>query len=101
MKVTTGMKKREEIVVCMRDMVFVVCGTVLVIAGHIWFGVAAFICAGFRFEIGNYVVFARAIRKYSGKVRTMRETVDRIVSTAKDKGLMSEEMVKAYRETVK
>ena len=99
METRTGIKRRDEIAVSVRDMVFVACGTVLIITGHLYFAIAAFLCAAFRFEIGNAVVFAKAIRAHASVVR--ESITGRIISTALKKGLLTEEEVAKYIKDLK
>ena len=96
----TVFKRRDELVVCIRDMVFLVCGVVLIITGHVYWAIAAFIGALFRMEIGNIITFAKVMRRYKSQVRTMREVTNRIVNTAEEKGVLAKEEVDFYRKTL-
>ena len=100
MKTKTGLERRDEAVVCFRDMVFVVCGTALVITGHIYWAIPAFIGAIFRMEVGNIITFAKAMRMYAQKVRLMRDTTDQIVTTSVEMGILTKEEADAYREEI-
>ena len=96
----TGLRNRDEIAVCIRDMVFVACGTACLLCGHPWFAAAAFVCAAIRFDLSSTVVYAKHIRACNRYVRAMRSVTDSIVKTAVEKGVMDEDALKAYREAL-
>lgn len=94
-------KERDEIVVSIRDMVFVLCGTALVITGHLYFAIAAFVCAAFRFDLGGYVQFAKKMKEAEDRVMASKRIMDQLVETARKRGLVDDKWFEGYKEAMK
>lgn len=94
-------KKRDEIVVSIRDMVFVLCGTALVITGHLYFAIAAFVCAAFRFDLSGYMQLAKKMQEAEERMMASKHIVDQLVETARKHGLVDDKWFENYKETMK
>lgn len=95
------MKARDEVAVSIRDMVFVACGTVLIITGHLYFAIVAFVCAAFRFDLGGFVQYAKKLKEIAERAKAQNNAVDELVKRAHNAGLVDDAWVRNYEESVK
>lgn len=101
MEIWTEIKRRDEIAVSVRDMVFVACGTVLIITGHLYFAIAAFVCAAFLFDLGGFVQYAKKLKEIQESAKAQKSIVDDVVKRAHNAGLVDDAWVRNYEESVK
>lgn len=101
MKNEYGMKPRDEIAVSVRDMVFVACGTVLVVTGHLYFAIAAFVCAAFRFDLGGFVQYTKKLKEIAESAKAQKSIFDDLVKRAHNAGLVDDAWVRNYEASVK
>ena len=95
------LKERSEVAVSIRDMVFVLCGTALIITGHLYFAIVAFVCAAVRFDLGGYSAFSKKLKELNERSKAMKNATDTLVKTARDRGLIDDAWVKNYEEATK
>lgn len=101
MKDKEEMKPRDEIAVSVRDMVFVACGTVLIITGHLYFAIAAFVCAAFRFDLGGFVQYTKKLKEINESAKAQKSIFDDLVKRAHNAGLVDDAWVRNYEASVK
>ena len=103
MKIKTGIKRRDELAVCIRDMTFVICGVVLVCTGHLYWAVAAFIGAAFRFELGNAYQYIKSIMRIRQETKRSiaryDQAVKSIIDTALENGAIDREKAEEIKKS--
>ena len=103
MKIKTGIKRRDELAVCIRDMTFVICGVVLVSTGHLYWALLAFIGAAFRFELGNAYQYTKGIMRMRHEVKRRLKEYDQavksLIETAVANGAIDREKAEQIKKT--
>ena len=103
MKIKTGIKRRDELAVCIRDMTFVICGVILVCTGHFNWAFLAFIGAAFRFELGNAYQYTKSIMRIRQEakrsVARYDQAVKSLIDTALENGAIDREKAEEIKKS--